>query len=173
MCVCVPVCVQLKGPFVPWTVVRDVLHAEFESSLDKTSLSVGRRARYIMKNPQTCLNYRCVCVRKHSLSLTHTHTHTHTSSPQSNNTWFSLCWCCVFRICLAEMYQDKELIAKLMNRTGDYNDVTVRRWSDALLFLNLKPKSSTRPYKRFILLMTCESLFIMLAGLALINYRKK
>ncbi|KTG36858.1 hypothetical protein cypCar_00009457 [Cyprinus carpio] len=77
---------KLKRPFVPWTVVRDVLHAEFELSLDKTSLSVGRRARYIMKNPQTCLNYR---------------------------------------ICLAEMYQDKELMAKFMNRTGDYNDVKV------------------------------------------------
>ncbi|XP_043108861.1 general transcription factor 3C polypeptide 1 [Puntigrus tetrazona] len=77
---------KLKRPFVPWTVVRDVLHAEFELSLDKTSLSVGRRARYIMKNPQTCLNYR---------------------------------------ICLAEMYQDKELMAKFMNRTGDYKDVKV------------------------------------------------
>ncbi|KAK2909570.1 hypothetical protein Q8A67_005407 [Cirrhinus molitorella] len=77
---------KLKRPFVPWTVVRDVLHAEFELSLDKTSLSVGRRSRYIMKNPQTCLNYR---------------------------------------ICLAEMYQDKELMAKFMNRTDDYNDVKV------------------------------------------------
>ncbi|XP_026121047.1 general transcription factor 3C polypeptide 1 [Carassius auratus] len=77
---------KLKRPFVPWTVVRDVLHAEFELSLDKTSLSVSRRARYIMRNPQTCLNYR---------------------------------------ICLAEMYQDKELMGKFMNRTGDYNDVKV------------------------------------------------
>ncbi|CAM4460701.1 unnamed protein product [Leuciscus chuanchicus] len=77
---------KLKRPFVPWTVVRDVLHAEFELSLDKTSLSVSRRSRYIMKNPQTCLNYR---------------------------------------ICLAEMYQDKELMAKFLNRTDDYNDVKV------------------------------------------------
>ncbi|KAK7165565.1 hypothetical protein R3I93_005585 [Phoxinus phoxinus] len=77
---------KLKRPFVPWTVVRDVLHAEFELSLDKTSLSVSRRSRYIMKNPQTCLN---------------------------------------FRICLAEMYQDKELMAKFLNRTDDYNDVKV------------------------------------------------
>ncbi|KAK9981877.1 hypothetical protein ABG768_001400 [Culter alburnus] len=77
---------KLKRPFVPWTVVRDVLHAEFELSLDKTSLSVSRRSRYIMKNPQTCLNYR---------------------------------------ICLAEMYQDKELMARFMNRTDDYNDVKV------------------------------------------------
>ncbi|RXN35951.1 general transcription factor 3C polypeptide [Labeo rohita] len=61
---------RLKRPFVPWTVVRDVLHAEFELSLDKTSLSVGRRSR----------------------------------------------------ICLAEMYQDKELMVKFMNRTDDYND---------------------------------------------------
>ncbi|ROJ26351.1 General transcription factor 3C polypeptide 1 [Anabarilius grahami] len=77
---------KLKRPFVPWTVVRDVLHAEFELSLDKTSLSVSRRSRYIMKNPQTCLNYR---------------------------------------ICLAEMYQDKELMARFMNRTDDYNDAKV------------------------------------------------
>ncbi|XP_067296540.1 general transcription factor 3C polypeptide 1 isoform X3 [Pseudorasbora parva] len=77
---------KLKRPFVPWTVVRDVLHAEFELSLDKTSLSVSRRSRYIMKNPQTCLNYR---------------------------------------ICLAEMYQDRELMAKFMNQSGDYNDAKV------------------------------------------------
>ncbi|XP_077094311.1 general transcription factor 3C polypeptide 1 isoform X3 [Siphateles boraxobius] len=77
---------KLKRPFVPWTVVRDVLHAEFELSLDKTSLSVSRRSRYIMKNPQTYLNYR---------------------------------------ICLAEMYQDKEMMGKFLNRTNDYNDVKV------------------------------------------------
>lgn len=77
---------KLKRPFVPWTVVRDILHAEFDSSQDKTSLAVGRRSRYIMKNPQTCLNYR---------------------------------------ICLAEMYQDKELISRFSSRTGDYNDLQV------------------------------------------------
>ncbi|XP_056587821.1 general transcription factor 3C polypeptide 1 [Triplophysa dalaica] len=77
---------KLKKPFVPWTVLRDVLHAEFELSCDKTSLSVSRRSRYIMKNPQTTLNYR---------------------------------------ICLAELYQDKELLAKFMNRTDDYNSPQV------------------------------------------------
>lgn len=49
---------QVKGPFVPWQVVRDILHATFEESLDKTSHSVGRRARYIVKNPQAYLNYK-------------------------------------------------------------------------------------------------------------------
>lgn len=48
----------MKGPFVPWQVVRDIMHASFEESLDKTSHSVGRRARYIVKNPQTYLNYK-------------------------------------------------------------------------------------------------------------------
>ncbi|XP_045075716.1 general transcription factor 3C polypeptide 1-like, partial [Coregonus clupeaformis] len=52
---------KLRRPFVPWCVVRDLLHAEFEESLDKTSPSVGRRSRYILKNPQTYLNYNCVC----------------------------------------------------------------------------------------------------------------
>lgn len=49
---------QVKGPFVPWQVVRDIMHGSFEESLDKTSHSVGRRARYIVKNPQTYLNYK-------------------------------------------------------------------------------------------------------------------
>lgn len=49
---------QLKRPFVPYCVVRDLLHAEFEISMDKTSVAVGRRSRYILKNPQTLLNYR-------------------------------------------------------------------------------------------------------------------
>ncbi|XP_016329029.1 general transcription factor 3C polypeptide 1, partial [Sinocyclocheilus anshuiensis] len=95
---------KLKRRFVPWTVVRDVLHAEFELSLDKTSLSVGRRARYIMKNPQTCLNYR---------------------------------------ICLAEMYQDKELMAKFMNWTGDYNDVKVCAAEYKEFVRSLRSKFST------------------------------
>lgn len=49
---------QLKRPFIPYCVVRDRLHAEFEMSMDKTSVAVGRRTRYILKNPQTLLNYR-------------------------------------------------------------------------------------------------------------------
>jgi len=51
---------QLKRPFIPHCVVRDLLHAEFEISVDKTSLAVGRRSRYILKNPQALLNYRWV-----------------------------------------------------------------------------------------------------------------
>ncbi|XP_059189576.1 general transcription factor 3C polypeptide 1 [Centropristis striata] len=65
---------KLKRPFVPYCVVRDLLHAEFEISMDKTSVAVGRRTRYILKNPQTLLNYR---------------------------------------ICLAEVYQDKPLMKLL------------------------------------------------------------
>ncbi|XP_044044024.1 general transcription factor 3C polypeptide 1 [Siniperca chuatsi] len=65
---------KLKRPFVPYCVVRDLLHAEFEISVDKTSVAVGRRSRYILKNPQTLLNYR---------------------------------------ICLAEVYQDKTLMRLL------------------------------------------------------------
>ncbi|XP_040001751.1 general transcription factor 3C polypeptide 1 [Xiphias gladius] len=65
---------KLKRPFVPYCVVRDLLHAEFEISMDKTSVAVGRRSRYILKNPQTLLNYR---------------------------------------ICLAEVYQDKTLLKLL------------------------------------------------------------
>uniref|UniRef100_A0A3B4ZLA2 General transcription factor IIIC subunit 1 n=1 Tax=Stegastes partitus TaxID=144197 RepID=A0A3B4ZLA2_9TELE len=52
---------KLKRPFVPHCVVRDLLHAEFEISMDKTSLAVGRRSRYILKNPQALLNYR-ICL---------------------------------------------------------------------------------------------------------------
>uniref|UniRef100_A0A6Q2XN73 B-block binding subunit of TFIIIC domain-containing protein n=1 Tax=Esox lucius TaxID=8010 RepID=A0A6Q2XN73_ESOLU len=74
---------KMRRPFVPWCVVRDMLHAEFEESLDKTSLSVGRRSRYILKNPQTRLN---------------------------------------FKICLAEVYQDKPLIQHLQGRKHDPND---------------------------------------------------
>ncbi|KAG7485330.1 hypothetical protein JOB18_008080 [Solea senegalensis] len=65
---------KLKRPFVPYCFVRDLLHAEFEISADKTSVAVGRRTRYILKNPQTLLN---------------------------------------FRICLAEVYQDKALMRQL------------------------------------------------------------
>nr|XP_035922093.1 general transcription factor 3C polypeptide 1 isoform X1 [Halichoerus grypus] len=77
---------KVKGPFVPWQVVRDILHATFEESLDKTSHSVGRRARYIVKNPQAYLNYK---------------------------------------VCLAEVYQDKALVGDFMNRKCDYEDPKV------------------------------------------------
>ncbi|XP_067407291.1 general transcription factor 3C polypeptide 1 isoform X2 [Emydura macquarii macquarii] len=77
---------KVKGPFVPWQVVRDIMHASFEESLDKTSHSVGRRARYIVKNPQTYLNYK---------------------------------------VCLAEVYQDKALIEDFMNRESNYQDPQV------------------------------------------------
>ncbi|KFQ49972.1 General transcription factor 3C polypeptide 1, partial [Pelecanus crispus] len=77
---------KVKGPFVPWQVVRDVMHASFEESLDKTSHSVGRRARYIVRNPQTYLNYK---------------------------------------VCLAEVYQDKALIEDFMNRENNYEDPQV------------------------------------------------
>ncbi|XP_009864608.1 PREDICTED: general transcription factor 3C polypeptide 1, partial [Apaloderma vittatum] len=77
---------KVKGPFVPWQVVRDIMHASFEESLDKTSHSVGRRARYIVRNPQTYLNYK---------------------------------------VCLAEVYQDKALIEDFMNREDNYEDPQV------------------------------------------------
>ncbi|XP_021567113.1 general transcription factor 3C polypeptide 1 [Carlito syrichta] len=77
---------KVKGPFVTWQVVRDILHATFEESLDKTSHSVGRRARYIIKNPQAYLNYK---------------------------------------VCLAEVYQDKALVGDFMNRKCDYEDPKV------------------------------------------------
>ncbi|XP_042293819.1 general transcription factor 3C polypeptide 1 isoform X2 [Sceloporus undulatus] len=77
---------KVKGPFVPWQVVRDIMHANFEESLDKTSHSVGRRARYIVKNPQTYLNYK---------------------------------------VCLAEVYQDRALIEDFMNRKDNYQDPKV------------------------------------------------
>ncbi|NXK47461.1 TF3C1 factor, partial [Chauna torquata] len=77
---------KVNGPFVPWQVVRDIMHASFEESLDKTSLSVGRRARYIVRNPQTYLNYK---------------------------------------VCLAEVYQDKALIEDFMNRENNYEDPQV------------------------------------------------
>uniref|UniRef100_A0A8C2F3I2 General transcription factor IIIC subunit 1 n=1 Tax=Cyprinus carpio TaxID=7962 RepID=A0A8C2F3I2_CYPCA len=126
----------LMLPFVPWTVVRDVLHAEFELSLDKTSLSVGRRARYIMKNPQTCLNYR---------------------------------------ICLAEMYQDKELMAKFMNRTGDYNDVKVRDAAESFIDTCEKALHHVNPNLVLeitkILMSFSPMKMAREAGLALINSR--
>nr|XP_044987786.1 general transcription factor 3C polypeptide 1 [Jaculus jaculus] len=86
---------KVKGPFVTWQVVRDILHATFEESLDKTSHSVGRRARYIVKNPQAFLNYK---------------------------------------VCLAEVYQDKALVGDFMNRKCDYED----------------PKVCAREFKEFV-----------------------
>ncbi|NWI95049.1 TF3C1 factor, partial [Pitta sordida] len=77
---------KVKGPFVPWQVVRDIMHSSFEESLDKTSHSVGRRVRYIIRNPQTYLNYK---------------------------------------VCLAEVYQDKTLIDDFMNRENNYEDPQV------------------------------------------------
>uniref|UniRef100_A0A8D1S8E3 General transcription factor 3C polypeptide 1 n=1 Tax=Sus scrofa TaxID=9823 RepID=A0A8D1S8E3_PIG len=77
---------KVKGPFVPWQVVRDILHSTFEESLDKTSHSVGRRARYIVRNPQAYLNYK---------------------------------------VCLAEVYQDKALVGEFMNRKCNYEDPKV------------------------------------------------
>ncbi|XP_051993132.1 general transcription factor 3C polypeptide 1 isoform X3 [Xyrauchen texanus] len=112
---------KLKKPFVPWTVVRDVLHAEFEFSLDKTSLAVNRRTRYIMKNPQAYLNYR---------------------------------------ICLAEMYQNKELIDRFMKRNYDYNDpqVCAAEYKEFVSALRSKFSSSSSP-SDVILPDTKEELF--------------
>ncbi|PWA32581.1 hypothetical protein CCH79_00015035, partial [Gambusia affinis] len=56
---------KIKRPFVPYCVVRDLLHAEFDISKDKTSVAVGRRTRYILKNPQTLLNYRICLAEVH------------------------------------------------------------------------------------------------------------
>ncbi|KAM4024518.1 general transcription factor 3C polypeptide 1 isoform 2-T2 [Anomaloglossus baeobatrachus] len=77
---------KVKRPFVPWQVVRDIMHANMDESLDKTSHSIGRRARYIIKNPQTYLNYK---------------------------------------VCLAEVYQDKALFEEFMNRKENYDDAKV------------------------------------------------
>ncbi|XP_043945407.1 general transcription factor 3C polypeptide 1 [Protopterus annectens] len=74
---------KVKGPFVSWQVVRDIMHSNFEECLDKTSHAVGRRSRYIIKNPQTYLNYR---------------------------------------VCLAEVYQDKQLIEEFLSRKSDYQN---------------------------------------------------
>lgn len=77
---------KVKRPFVPWQVVRDIMHASMDESLDKTSHSIGRRARYIIKNPQTYLNYK---------------------------------------VCLAEVYQDKGLCEEFLNRKENYEDAKV------------------------------------------------
>ncbi|KAG5854560.1 hypothetical protein ANANG_G00039100 [Anguilla anguilla] len=95
---------KIKKPFVPWQVVRDQLHAQFEESLDKTSLSVGRRSRYIMKNPQTFLN---------------------------------------FKICLAEVYQDKSLVEDFQNRSNNYEDSEVCASEFKEFVATLRQKFST------------------------------
>ncbi|XP_077574944.1 general transcription factor IIIC subunit 1 [Stigmatopora nigra] len=75
---------KLRRLFVAYCIVRDLLQASFQVSEDKTSLAVGRRTRYILKNPQTFLNYR---------------------------------------ICLAEIYQDKDLLNQLQKyKPTDTND---------------------------------------------------
>ncbi|XP_035993309.1 general transcription factor 3C polypeptide 1 [Fundulus heteroclitus] len=56
---------KLIRPFVPHCVVRDLLHAEFEKSKDKTSLSVGRRSSVILRNRQTLLNHRICLAEVH------------------------------------------------------------------------------------------------------------
>ncbi|XP_077380152.1 general transcription factor 3C polypeptide 1 isoform X2 [Festucalex cinctus] len=75
---------KLQRAFVAYCLVRDLLQLEFQLSEDKTSVAVGRRTRYILKNPQTFLNYR---------------------------------------ICLAEIYQDKEMLKQLQdNKPADPNN---------------------------------------------------
>ncbi|XP_062389121.1 general transcription factor 3C polypeptide 1 [Sardina pilchardus] len=111
---------KIKKAFVPWQVVRDLLHAEFEASLDKTSHAVGRRARYIMKNPQTYLN---------------------------------------FKICLAEVYQDKSLVAEFNNRTGDYNNPQVCTEEFKEFVAVLRRKFSKAPGCRIEIPDTKQELF--------------
>ncbi|XP_057700022.1 general transcription factor 3C polypeptide 1-like isoform X2 [Corythoichthys intestinalis] len=75
---------KLRRLFVAHCLVRDLLQASFNLSEDKTSVAVGRRTRYILKNPQTFLNYRT---------------------------------------CLAEIYQDKDLLNQLQeNKPVNPND---------------------------------------------------
>lgn len=90
---------QLQRPFIANCVIRDLLQAEIEISKDKTSLAVRRRTRYILKNPQTLLNYRSVQIITQSYGLC------------TCAVLFNLCLCC--RICLAEVYQDKPLLKLL------------------------------------------------------------
>uniref|UniRef100_A0A8C3ISL5 Ral transcription factor IIIC subunit 1 n=1 Tax=Chrysemys picta bellii TaxID=8478 RepID=A0A8C3ISL5_CHRPI len=116
---------KVKGPFVPWQVVRDIMHASFEESLDKTSHSVGRRARYIVKNPQTYLNYK---------------------------------------VCLAEVYQDKALIEDFMKREDNYQDpqVCAKEFKDFVE--RLKEKfSSTLGNPKLEIPDTLQELFRVLA----------
>ncbi|KAJ6655987.1 hypothetical protein lerEdw1_004572 [Lerista edwardsae] len=120
---------KVRGPFVPWQVVRDIMHASFEESLDKTSHSVGRRARYIVKNPQTYLNYK---------------------------------------VCLAEVYQDRALIEDFMSRRGDYQDpkVCAEEFKDFVERLKVK-FSSARGSPRPAIPDTLEELFCRFRVLAI------
>ncbi|KAJ7306071.1 hypothetical protein JRQ81_010437 [Phrynocephalus forsythii] len=122
---------KVKGPFVPWQVVRDILHANFEESLDKTSLSVGRRARYIVRNPQTYLNYK---------------------------------------VCLAEVYQDRALIDDALSRKGNYQDpkVCAKEFKDFVERLKVK-FSSTLGSPRLAIPDTLEELFGRFQVLAIGN----
>ncbi|KAM4697792.1 general transcription factor 3C polypeptide 1 [Rhinophrynus dorsalis] len=95
---------KVKGPFVPWQVVRDIMHSNLEESLDKTSRSIGRRARYTIKNPQTYMNYK---------------------------------------VCLAEVYQDKVLIEDFMSRKDNYEDPKVCAAEFKEFVERLKQKFST------------------------------
>ncbi|XP_053220047.1 general transcription factor 3C polypeptide 1 isoform X3 [Podarcis raffonei] len=112
---------KVKGPFVPWQVVRDIMHSNFEESLDKTCHSVGRRARYIVKNPQTYLNYK---------------------------------------VCLAEVYQDRTLIDDFMNRKSNYQGPKVCAEEFKEFVERLKEKfSSTLGNPRPAIPDTLEELF--------------
>ncbi|KAE8579890.1 hypothetical protein XENTR_v10024224 [Xenopus tropicalis] len=112
---------KVKRPFVPWQVVRDIMHASLEESLDKTSHSVGRRARYTIKNPQTYLNYK---------------------------------------VCLAEVYQDKTLIEEFMAVKKNYDDPKVCAAEYKELVERLKKKfSSTLGYPTYEIPDTVDELF--------------
>ncbi|NWW83533.1 TF3C1 factor, partial [Climacteris rufus] len=120
---------KVKGPFVPWQVVRDLMHSSFEESLDKTSHSVGRRARYIVRNPQTYLNYK---------------------------------------VCLAEVYQDKALIDDFMNRENNYEDPQVCAKEFKEFVERLKEKfSSTLGNPKLEIPDTLEELFARFRVLAI------
>uniref|UniRef100_A0A8C7DVN8 Ral transcription factor IIIC subunit 1 n=1 Tax=Naja naja TaxID=35670 RepID=A0A8C7DVN8_NAJNA len=122
---------KVKGPFVPWQVVRDIMHGSFEESLDKTSHSVGRRARYIVKNPQTYLNYK---------------------------------------VCLAEVYQDRALIEDFMSRKSDYQDAKVCSEEFKDFVERLKEKfSSTLGIPRPAIPDTLQDLFLRFRVLAIGN----
>uniref|UniRef100_A0A8C5S921 Ral transcription factor IIIC subunit 1 n=1 Tax=Laticauda laticaudata TaxID=8630 RepID=A0A8C5S921_LATLA len=122
---------KVKGPFVPWQVVRDIMHSSFEESLDKTSHSVGRRARYIVKNPQTYLSYK---------------------------------------VCLAEVYQDRALIEDFMSRKSDYQDAKVCSEEFKEFVERLKEKfSSTLGIPRPAIPDTLQDLFLRFRVLAIGN----
>ncbi|XP_069023396.1 general transcription factor 3C polypeptide 1 [Embiotoca jacksoni] len=101
---------KLKRAFVPHCVVRDLLHTEFEISVDKTSVAVGRRSRYILKNPQTLLNYR---------------------------------------ICLAEVYQDKPLYKLLEEKKPADPD---------------KPEDCAKAFSEYIRLLRQKFSTVLMAG---------